>query len=473
MFLCTGYAALTDHLSMSGEAEISPPDYDTIVITEVSVVNSDVNSESSSRVIPTNLYTSITADAGESVTYRIVAKNHSETESYVYSGVTYSTDFAAVGDKLTISASSDAAGTQPLSDSLDADVISGTPILPGEEFVFYATYTANAEVSGDILVRYAFPSVAYTVTYINDNEVFAVDCVVDNSKVYYVRDEGPTRAGQVFADWINAGAVAVDSYPAGNTNDYTLSAKWENLYLIIFVDEKGEVIYEETFTNSTKALSAEGQAFVSAKLSELAIRAAEDDMTVAWSEYNIATATSDIVVRPVYTYTGNLKFTPVDTDGDGIADHYQVDAVARLNDPTRIPGSFNGLDVEVINKLYLNENNFDYGAGVKTIEIGEGVKSLNHNALAYTEDLSTVKMPSTLEYIGDNAFSRNFGSDRKVLTIEFNGTMAEWQEIVNNSHEDWHNGLKTGSVVKCSDGYFKLDRGWTGLGAYKWTAYSY
>ena len=196
-------------------------------------------------------------------------------------------------------------------------------------------------------------------------------------------------------------------------------------------------------------------------------------MSVAWSSYDLPNATSDITVRPVYTYTGNLRFTPIDKDNDGIIESYQVDAVDELDSVTRIPGTFNGLPVEVINKLYSNNSNYDFAAGVTVIEVGEGVRVINHNGLAYTSDLQTVKLPSTLEVINKNAFSRNTGDDKKVLTIEYNGTMAEWQALLNNSHSEWHNGLKTGSVVKCSDGYFELDRGFLGLGGYKWTAKSY
>ncbi len=472
--LGVGYASLTNNMTVSGHATVEPPKYDTVVITEITTVKNSLSSETHSRVVPTNVHTRISGVAGQSVTYRMVAHNYSETETYIYTGELYSDEFKSVGDKMTISSSVDEAGKSKLVDNVNASYVTGKSVAPGEDFVFYATYSLNESVDdGALLVRFAFEPVIYTVTYLDGNEVWATDHVVKNDTPYYVRSEGPTKAGQVFHSWVNANAHEVESYPIGNTNDYTLSAKWENLYLIIFVDEKGEVIYQESFANSQKTLSATGQAIVDAKLMELSEIASQEEMTVAWSDYNIANATSDITVRPVYTYTGNLKLTPIDVDDDGIIEYYRVDAVAKLNDPTKIPGRVNGIDVKEVNRLYLNENNFDYGAGVKTIEIGEGVTTLNHNALAYTADLSTVKLPSTIEYIGDNAFSRNFGSDRKVLTIEFNGTMAEWQQVVANSHSDWHNGLKTGSLVKCSDGYFELDRGLLGLGGYNWKAHSY
>lgn len=426
--------------------------------------------------IPTSVKSTITGDQGETLVYKITAHNYSKTDSYVYTGMVYGPGFESTANNLTISASTDGANANPLPNNTSMTTASGNVIDPGEDFVFYATYTLGADISaGEILVNYVFKSIIYTVTYLNNNQTYAVDHIIDNSSTYYVRNDVPTNGDLVFAGWINANAVVVTSYPAGNTNDYTLPAKWDNTYVIIFVDEHGTVIHQESFTDTSKktGLSAEGQAIVDAQLAEWAAAVAKDDMSVAWSDYDIANATSDITVRPIYTYNGNLRFTPIDENGDGIIDHYQVDAVNKLNDPTVIPGRFNGLSVRVVNKLYLNDNNFDYGAGVSTIEVGEGVEEINHNALAYTADLATVKLPSTLQSIGKNAFSRNFSSDRKVLTIQFNGTMAEWQQVVNNSHSDWHNGLFTGTTVQCTDGYYELDRGWLGQygSSYTWEAH--
>lgn len=477
-FLCVGYAKLTGHLQLDGSVEVIPPNYDEIVITNIQTVSgANTATETHSRVVPTNVQSKITGDAGDTVVYKITAHNYSETVTYVYTGILWGDDYASVANKMTMSASLDADGAQPLPNTPNAVSVQGTPVAPGEEIEFYAVYTLKSGMAAEeLLVRFAFEPVLYSVTYLDANEVYAIDYIVDNSVPYTVRTEDPDPANQLeFAGWVNANADIVHSYPAGNTNDYTLSAKWDNMYLIIFVDEFGNVLYEETFTDTSKknGLSATGQAIVDEKLAELAEIAAVDEMSVVWSDYDIKNATSDITVRPIYTYTGNLRFTPIDEDGDGITDYYQVDAVAALNNPTKIPGRFKGLDVRTVNKLYLNEDNFDYGAGVQTIEVGEGVQVLNRNSLAYTSSLTTVKLPSTLKTIGKNAFSRNFGNDKKVLTIEYNGTMAEWQTLIQNSHSDWHNGLRTGSVVKCSDGYFTLDRGFLELGGYKWTAHSY
>lgn len=474
--ICIGYASISGTLTIRGEATANPPVFDTLVITSVETVNATVNAEEHTRLIPTNLNSTISGTAGQRIVYRITVHNYSETETYIFNGIRYSDIFGEAMDRMTVTVSADEGGTVVLPNAEQA-CVTGTPVAPGEDLAFYVTYTLTGDFASEpIWINYVFAPVVYTVTYMNENEIWAVDYIVNNQQVYYVRTEAPELPEgdvRVFYDWVNANADAVDSYPIGNTNSYTLSAKWDNLHLIIFVDEFGNVLYEETFTDSSTALSKEGQETVDAILAELQAAAAADEMSVAWDDYTIKGAKSDIVVRPIYTYSGNLRFTPMDRNGDGIIDYYQVDAVSKLKNPTKIPGQYKGLPVETVNKLYLNEDNFDYGAGVKTIEIGEGVQTLNRNALAYTSDLTLVKLPSTMTSIGKNAFSRNFGSDKKKLTIEFNGTMAEWKTLVANSHSEWHNGLKTGSLVKCSDGYFELDRGFLELGGYNWKERKY
>jgi hypothetical protein len=470
IFACIGYASISSDLSIQGTVHAEAIDFDCMVIRDVTVWDGTDATQSNKLLLPTNINTTVTGNAGQKIVYRITAKNESESNTYVYAGTRYDTALGEAADKVTITASLDEAGSNVVPSAQGMNYYSGTPIAPGEEITLYVTYTLNEDISsGEMLINFDFKPVIYTITYIKSGELYAIDCVTDNNSQYLVREVNESG----FVGWINASGGIVHSYPAGSENSYTLSAKWENKYIIQFVTIDGDVLYQETFTESSKALSSEGQRIVDQKLAELNANAGLD-MSVSWETYDIEHASSDITVRPIYTYNGNLQYTPKDDNNDGIVDRYEVDAVSALDATVFIKGEFNGKPVTQINKLYKNEGNTDYSSKVNTIIIEEGVQRLEDNSLSHTAKLSNVSLPSTITYLGKNVFSRNnwfFGgsnNDLKVLTITYNGTMAEWKALVANSHNEWHNGLKSDSKVICSDGYFELDRGVSGLGGYDW-----
>ena len=45
--------------------------------------------------------------------------------------------------------------------------------------------------------------------------------------------------------------------------------------------------------------------------------------------------------------------------------------------------------------------------------VGEGVKTISHNALAFTSELDKVTLPGTIEYLDKNVFSRNSGKTKR------------------------------------------------------------
>ena len=353
-----------------------------------------------------------------------------------------------------------------MEDILSANAHEGTPIAPNENFVFYISYTLTKNVTiNDVVIEYVFKPIIYTVTYLNGNQTFAVEHVTNNQRVYNVTSKKPQHQSLVFAGWVNANAVVVNTIPVGNTNNYTLSASWENVYLIIFADVNGNVLYQEQFTDSSTKLSDSGQAKVDQILAELNAEASKDHMVVTWSEYDIASAKSDITVKAIYAYNGILNLVPVyEQPDDGIVDYYKVVAVDTLPENVLVPSNIDGIPVKVVERIANTEGENDwnnYAEAVKTITIQEGIERLEWNSLAWTPNLSTVKLPSTITYLAKNTFSRNdlFGNDKKVLTIEYNGTIAEWKALVANSDKSWDGGLQNGSVVLCKDGYLELSKG--------------
>ena len=329
----------------------------------------------------------------------------------------------------------------------------------------------------------------YSVTYINDGQVLAIKYVTENGAVSTVNSaaqdlvekwaaENITGTWE-FGGWMNAGSTKITQIDANNTKNIVLYPYFNKPYTARFVDQQGNVIaycffhkedltkLEATAKAAQDALPDPGESF--------GFDYWEVNANGTKEKYNINNFKNygyDVTIYPVYRYTGNLKLTPIDEDSDGTIDYYKVEAVEKLNETTIIPGYVNGVPVKLVEKLYKNDSNWDFGSGVKTIIIEEGVERLAHNSLGYTEDLTTVKLPSTINRLEKNAFSRNTGDDKKVLTIEFNGTMAEWKSI--SKHEEWHNGLKTGTRVICSDGYFELKMTeylWGAYQSYIWTEY--
>ena len=325
-----------------------------------------------------------------------------------------------------------------------------------------------------------YPTASYSITYVNDNKVLDIIYVTDNSKTVAVaNDQAKKLVGEwasanitgswEFGGWMNAGSTKVTEIPAYNTKNIVLYPYFNKPYTARFVDLQGNVVawclfhaedltkLEATRKAAEDELPDPGELF---KLDYWEVNA--NGNKVQYIENNFKNYTYDVTIYPVYKYTGNLKLTPVDEDSDGTIDYYKVEAIDTLDKTTIIPGYVNGVPVKLVEKLYENDNSWDYGSGVETVIIQEGVQELARNSLGYTQDLSLVKLPSTLTKLGKNTFSRNlwynvFGDkDTKVLTIEYNGTKADWDKVVANSDGEWANGLKTGTTVKCLDGTYTV-----------------
>lgn len=478
------------NLNISEDLDYTLSDYkfayqSEVVITKITPVSSTLTSESGKFIQPTKVNSTITGNKGQKITYKVNAHNYSTTNTFIYSGADYDTGAYSALNKLSISVSQDAQGTVLMNESVSSNAHRGTPIAPGEDFVFYVTYTLTDKVSAsEILVNYTFKPIIYTITYLHNNQTFAIEYITDNSVEYKVITEKPVQSGVDFAGWINASAAVVNSIPKNNTNDYTLSASWDDVYIIIFADVNGNVLYEEQFTSSATSISSQGQATVDQILADLNTQAGED-MSVSWSDYTIKGAKEDIVVKAVYNYDGYLNLVPVDSNNDGIIDYYQVEAVDTLDEEVRVPGYVGKIPVTLIKRITNVDGSSDWDnfeEQVKVIIIEEGVVNLGEvgsntgNALAWTPNLKRVVLPSTIEWIGKNTFSRNIalggfgrGDDKKTLTIEYNGTKEQWNAI--SKHEDWANGLLEGSIIQCTNGSFKLEKSGLFGTSLKWVEY--
>ena len=270
----------------------------------------------------------------------------------------------------------------------------------------------------------------YSVTYMDRGAVFAVDYVKNNS-VYTVKhtEYVPTRTESPFKAWVNAGGTKVDSINTGNETDYVLYDSWHNVYTARFLDQQGNVIYEEEFNTSQSALK------------EPDVPAVDGLEIVGWEDYNLSAATGDIAIRPVYKCNEHVVLTPVDTNEDGITDYYKVSGSHITDDAVdiTIPESVNGIPVT---------------------EIESG---------AFTDGkLRDVYVPNSIKTIGPNAFCKD-GTEFPQIQIIFDGTRNDWDKLTKES--GWDDNIGSGSVIICTRenpiGYYKQNgrNGLWGLGA--------
>ena len=319
----------------------------------------------------------------------------------------------------------------------------------------------------------------YSITYVNDYQVLAIKYVTESGAVKTANDVATNLVKEwasanitgtwEFGGWMNAGSTKLESIDKDNTKNIVLYPYFNKPYTARFVDQNGNVVawclfHAEDLTKLDATKDA-ARSLLPAPGTNFAFDYWEVNANgnkVQYSKNNFKNYTYDVTIYPVYRYTGNLKLTPVDEDSDGTIDYYKVEAIDTLDETTIIPGYVNGVPVKLVEKLYENDNSWDFGSGVKTVIIEEGVEELARNSLGYTNDLTTVELPSTLTKLGKNTFSRNLwynvlgDKDTKVLNIKYNGTKADWDKVVANSDSEWANGLKKGTTVECTDGTYTV-----------------
>lgn len=337
----------------------------------------------------------------------------------------------------------------------------------------YAALTDSLTIFGVANIEF---NPLFTVTYMIGDEVYLEDYHIDSTIDYTVI--GAPNGDSDFKSWVNANGVAITTIPKNNKNDYILYATWLNKYTIYFIDEEGALIYSEEFREGTSKISGEGQAIIDKWLENENQEENINHIYVTWPDYDMKNANSDIIVRPLYDYQGYLNMDPVyEEPDDGVVDYYKVVAIDTLPAEVVVPGDVGGVPVKVIFRITNEdgENDWDnYEKNVTKITISENVERLEWNSLAWTPNLGEVNLPNSLQYMGKNVFSRNdiLGNDKKKLTINYNGTMAEWRNVVEHSDSSWAGGLKEGTIIYASDGYFKLEK--TGLfGSLSWKEYKY
>ena len=334
---------------------------------------------------------------------------------------------------------------------------------------------------------------AYSITYVNNYEVLAIEYVPKDTEWTLdaddtIKNRVPAVNGAKCISWSNAGSNVIETLPANYGENIVVYPTFEGVYTARFVDQDGNVLKYVTFTNSNYSAVTDAKNSVAVPgITDFEFDYWEIHTTNSNGElvkthidkFNFGSVKSDITVYPVYIYQGKLNMTGVDEDGDGDYEYYQVDAIDGLVGALDVPGEVNGLPVRKVVDISSDTINGSIGSdstGITDVNFGEGVKEIGDGALAMTADLERVSLPSTIEYIGGAAFANTIGGSivQKKIEITFNGTIAQWNEKKASFASNWDNGLVTGSVVICTDGYYVLTaETFFGYGTYTWTPHNH
>ena len=89
-------------------------------------------------------------------------------------------------------------------------------------------------------------------------------------------------------------------------------------------------------------------------------------------------------------------------------------------------------------------------ASLTTIYIPDSVTSIDNRAFSYCSSLTTINIPSSVTRIGEKAF----GSCANLEKIYFDGTVAQWIEVVKEEH--WNDNAMAYTIY-CSNGEIARD----------------
>lgn len=157
VFMSFGYAALTDNLSILGNAHAKPKPHKGVIITNVELMRSSgITSRENEYILPTNHETSVNVDRSNGfITYKITVFNNTDV-TYWYIGPRCTTDYgknSLIGKNNGVSIV-----TKDHADDNYQSFNNEDWIPPQTERDFYVTYTYGSNASGvvDLLVNFHF-----------------------------------------------------------------------------------------------------------------------------------------------------------------------------------------------------------------------------------------------------------------------------------------------------------------------------
>ena len=299
----------------------------------------------------------------------------------------------------------------------------------------------------------------YSITYINDNKVLATTYVGDNTSVFVLKDDPRYATAQEaakkwvtdqgydveFGGWVNAGSTKVTEIPAGNTENIKLYPYFNSPYTARFVDQNGNILAwclfhsEKTDDLENTRLLAESKLVFDEgfSLDHWEVHITDDNGNTTTKETyassNFASYTTDVTVYPVYKFNGDVNLIPVDGDGDGDIDYYQVGGYGKdtgEQELVEVPGMVNGVPVTTINA----------------------------DAFSSYDDLHSVRIPGTITTINSQSFTANQGSSwnpaRDTVTLYYEGTPEQMRQYMDVFYKNKNKYVeKNGLIYETEDSY--------------------
>lgn len=242
---------------------------------------------------------------------------------------------------------------------------------------------------------------------------------------------GGAYDGYVVDYWMNAGSTKVTEISADNTEDVYLYPSFVGRYTATFVSQKGEVLGWTIFTaNATgkntviaKAKSITAPTIENCEFDYWIVQDASDGSFTALSDFSFDGVTTDITIYPVYVYQGDVNLIPIDNDGDGQTDEYQV-------------GGYSDHAGQALVEIP------DYVNGIP-------VTSINENAFSSYEGVHSVVIPNTITTAGVNILAEDWGwfDSGETVTIYYEGTRGDWIKLEETFDDGWDDGLSESSRI--------------------------
>ena len=317
-----------------------------------------------------------------------------------------------------------------------------------------AKYAATLSLANKLVV----PMNGFTVSYYNQDgtTLYKTYSVMEKHTVPACSEISSTLTNEQFDYWEYAGGKQV--YPGDVIEaEATLYAVMKDLteYTVRYLGNNGEIIGTASFTadDVTKGKTGSSVATPTAPAIknfefEKWVVKKEDGSVDDWNSYKLTK--SNIAVYAQYLYAGAASLIPVDSDGDGDADYFQVGGYSNGQGSylVEIPAEVNGVPVTTINS----------------------------NAFSSYPDLHSVRIPANVNSIGEQSFADYEGwlRKRQTVTIYYEGTQEQWAaymaEYKNGNYQHlankWDDAMGNGSrvfflgengMVDLTQGYWQYD----------------